>query len=994
MSRRCCDRLASGLLAVLILCSMSLSAIANLPSAREWGGFPERALRCGKCAQRQTGQRVDSLHAWDALRYDLELQLDTGSQWLSGRLQLEFAARVPLLDTLDLHLEGFSVDSARQGDALLPVVRSEPQLLLPLGEVVAQGGSSRITIWYQGVPPQRDGLGMMVQNQVLWTVSDPWGTRLWVPCYDEPHDKALWNVTVRLPATQSALSNGELQQVEDHEDGTRSWIYRHASPLSTYLLSVVAGNHVIIEESWNELPLRWLVYPHHVDEAEVAFSRVDQMFDCFTGLWGEYPFRGYAMGEAPIYGGLGGMEHQTCTTIGHGIVANGLTYESIVAHELAHQWWGDSVTPVDFRQVWMNEGWATYSEAYYYQHLDSGEWSSFVEYMRQIHQTYLGWDSEYLPIFAPPLNNLFNISQYEKAASVLHMLRLLMGEEDFHQAQRTWLAEQSNGTVDTWEYIAAMEAASGQELDWFFDQWIFSGGYPRYRTTVQWQPQGDSSQVYLAVAQEHQVLESFNMPVPVRVQTDLALLDTLLRIDQDWQDHLLTLPGVFDTLIFNHDSWILCRHEAMPPPPPFELVAERILLDDSAGGNGDGDLAQGESASLALGLRNLGEWRSAVQVTPASSDLELTGVWPEVASWGAGETIWLPTGFVEVTNSTLPQLGWAEVALHVQAAGEDIQDLVAQVPVGDPWLLLVQHEDLSVDLMPYYQEELDSLRLHPDHVLLADLPAESPLQPDHQAALWFTGDAGLRIPAEQLESRVNSWVLDEGASLLISGQDALDELLAQDLHGAGVAATEAGQVALDGEPGTNFEGLSALLLGTGGAANQVSPSALEDRSGSQQWTVLARYRNSGAPALLAREVPESGGRLMMCGFGIEGISGMANTSSRREWLWQIAVELGGPELPVTRKHRPRPASLSLGDPRPNPFNPVTGIPVELTRPLEIRLRAYDLAGRLQKTLASGHHSAGSHLFTWQAGQAAAGLYLIELTGSDGSRMVRKVLLLK
>jgi hypothetical protein len=978
--------------ACLSLLSASV-ARATLPDAASWGSFSERHVHCGRSSELLREYRSDSTHNWDALAYRAQLQLDpsSASQQLGGSMEILFRSEVALLDTLDLHLVGFDVSLALQDQVPLEVLRDGDRLFLPLNQPVAQNDSSVVSIDYEGVPQLRDGLGLSgMGSGIVYTVSDPWGTRLWLPCYDEPWDKALWSLEVQVPGSDQVLCNGVEYTLSVGPDDSTVWSFEHDAPMSSYLVSLVAGNLLEIHEQWQDIPLRWLVYPSHESQAALAYSRVDQMFDCFTGLWGDYPFDAYSMGEAGIYGGFGGMEHQTCTTIGSGIVAGGLSYESVIAHELSHQWWGDAVTPVDFRQVWLNEGWATYAEAYYYQHLADGDWAAFVDYMGQIHQTYLSWDSQLIPIFDPPLNNLFNISQYEKAASVIHMLRLLLGEDVFHEAQRSWLATHLYGTVDTWEYRDHMEDASGLDLDWFFDQWIFSGGYPSYEYSVAHQPVDGGTQVYLTVEQEHQVLDSFRMPVPVRVLSTEAVFDTLLLVDDDWQDLLVELPGDFDTLLFNHDSWILCRQEQRPTPTEFSLEIVAHEYDDSQLGNGDGSLADGEAASLALYVRNNGRWLSNVSIAPVVlGEVEVSGQFQAVDSWGMGEIRRLE-GDVQVWHPLYDYACYGTIFFSVTADGGTEEQLQVSLPLGDARIQFLGLE-AEAEMWHWTRQDLDSLALFTDATSVGSFDQIDSLMQDHDVLMLSSCQESARLPLEYLDMFNLSW--QQGVKgLFIGGQDALDEMTgAFSIQNASIEHLDVPDVAVDGEAGSSFDGMSALLIGAGGAQNQFSPSSFEEEAADFGWEVLARYRNSQFPAML-RLVPEEGGMpIILAGFGLEAISGMANTNSRREWLWSLMQELGGTELDMDPMEVP--TTLVINSISPNPFNPATTLSYTLRQGQKLEINLFNLLGQRVASLHSGPVSAGKHHLRIDGGNLASGLYILSVNGERES-LHQKLLLLR
>ena len=1034
-----CNTRRSGRLFQLLLPSLILSLVCStvshaantnvtLPSALEWGRFDDRSAGiryCGRALDTQElprvedrpGQlrepadwtgggfrdrtRADSLHAYDALQYDVGLYIRHDEGTLEGSVVMHFAVLADTLDELDLHLRDFDIGTVEVDGIEMPHEREQDLLLVDLaGHEPAAGDTSFLEIDYWGVPPTDNGLGMFISGNMAYTSSDPWGTRNWIACYDEPFDKALWNLSARVDDAYSVLANGLLDHVEGHDDGTHTWHYEHDFPMSSYLVSVVAGDLAVLEESWQDLDFTWMVYPSHVDEAQLCFSRVGQMFDCFTGYWGDYPFETYSMGEAGIYGGLGAMEHQTCSTIGHAIVAGGLAYESVIAHELSHMWWGDALTPVDFRHVWLNEGWATYAEALYYQHLAGGDWQAFLEYLDAIQQYYLSWDIEYLPIYDPPLSQLFNVSQYEKGASVIHMLRYLLGDAQFEAAQLQWYEDFAYGTVDTWDYQTVMEEASGLDLEWFFEQWIFSGGYPEYEVLTEFSDGPDSCTVHLSVNQSHQVLDAFAMPVPLRVLSSETVLETEILVDQPSGHWSWDLPGAFEELEFNRDRWILCRQESVDPPGPTDLRVVAWSVDDSEGGDGNGNLAAGESGGLGLVLRNEGGWARNLSVTPSSLDphLELSGTWPIVEEVSWMEELELPLGYVQIEADAETELGWAELQLEIgcEPYGDWTQPF--RIRVGDPAILLV-NDDPETDYSSFFRADLDSLGAFHDPANAAGGPPWELLE-DYRLLIWFTGDADSAVDA--VDAEFIEAFRAAGDGVLVTGQDALDGLSPGDLENTyhvQLSQEDTGGIAVEGLAGTVFEPLSGLLIGSGGAANQESPSSFIPMD---DCTALMNYQNSDEAAVLHAEFDE-GGNTLIFGFGMEALSGLGGTSSREEFFDYCLGLLDpfwtglSPETPGDPRFgehdMTRPLDFGLLDVYPNPFNPVIRIRFALPRPGDLRLAVYDVLGRRTALLLEGPLHAGVHEVAWHAESLASGVYILRLEGL-GRMDCRKLFLVK
>jgi len=551
--------------------------------------------------------------------------------------------------------------------------------------------------------------------------------------------------------------------------------------------------------------------------------------------------------------------------------------------------------------------------------------------------------------------------------------------------------------VNTAEYQAAMESASGQDLAWFFQQWIYTGGYPTYRTVTESRNAGDSCRVHLTVNQSHPRLDSFRAPVPLRLVSSTTTLDTLIWVEAASSQFSWRLPGLFDTLIFNHQHPVLCRHETVPATggTPLWRVIE-VQLDDSVGGNGDGDLAAGEWAWLGLTLENVGGWDSQVDFSFASEDLNSVGQWPRVEEVGGGTLLQLPLGRVALSGVQGAHPAWAQGRLLSSSAHYPAQSLPFSVPVGDPWLALVLPAGQE-DVAPWVQRELDSLACFTDGEVIVEQAIPQDLLPNHRALLWLSGDAGNYLMDNQFAWIENQLALDP-CTVMLSGQDVVDSLSHPwTLAGLEVLHADVADRLVDGAVGSSLEGRSALLLGAGGAGNQVDPSSLMWQDGATDVQTVARYRGSQEPAMVLIGFP-NGSRLLVAGFGLEAISGMAGTNSRRQWLEALVplLDLSSP-VPIS----PAPAATSgqepsqfhLGQIFPNPANGQVSVDFVLRRPSRVQLEIFDVAGQLRATLLQGQYPVGEHQATLDLHALPSGQYFIRMTNGTGQQ-ARKLLLVK
>lgn len=431
-------------------------------------------------------ERADSLTGFDITKYVINLSVDDISRFVNGSIEA-FVTAEEDLSQIEYRLEGGSlaVTEVRVNGVVSAFTHTDGIINIPLS--ITQGTQFSTLVSYSGVPgssPSPYNIGLKFTANGIYTLSNPEAGRFWWPCYDHPWDKALvdWNITVR--SDWLAAANGTRTGITDNGDGTRTHHWSSADPIATFVIGFAAAPYIEFLQQADDLPIQNFVLPGQLANAQVDFANVPQMIDYFSGIFGPYPFEkyGHMVVNMSTYAA---MEHQTMTTFGAQYLTGNQNYETIVAHELAHQWYGNLITPINMGQAWLKESFATYSEALW-THGKLG-WESAVAYIRSdIQQYYLSWENSNGPhtIFNPPYNLMFAPPTYEKSASVLHMLRLKLGNEHFFTFIRALLTTYRDGNYDTQDFIDLAEQVSGQDLTQFFHQWIYSPGVPNARLGV------------------------------------------------------------------------------------------------------------------------------------------------------------------------------------------------------------------------------------------------------------------------------------------------------------------------------------------------------------------------------------------------------------------------------------------------------------------------------------------------------------------------------
>ncbi len=364
--------------------------------------------------------------------------------------------------------------------------------------------------------------------KMVSTVSWPDNAHHWFPCYDFPHDKVTNELIVTVKDSYKALSNGKLVNVkEDKKKGIKTYHWSQECPHSTYLFMLAIGPFEVIQDSLGELPVNYWVYKKDAEDAKWIFKKTPYMIDFFNKLYGyEYPWAKYDQVISPRMGG--GAENTSATVLGEGAIHDrraeqDFSFERVIAHEIAHQWWGDLITLRTWSHTWLNESFATYSD-YLYTRYDKGEDEGAFDllgkknqYLREAHTRYMR------PIVFNRYDHAqdnFDSHTYPKGAAVLHMLRFTMGDKPFFRTFKHFLHKHEFQAVDTHDFMVAIKDVSGQNLDWFFEQCIFKPGHPVFNISSAWDEASKTLKLKVAQAQDtSKGIPIYKIPVIIGIIT-------------------------------------------------------------------------------------------------------------------------------------------------------------------------------------------------------------------------------------------------------------------------------------------------------------------------------------------------------------------------------------------------------------------------------------------------------------------------------------------
>jgi aminopeptidase N len=539
----------------------------------------------------------------DIVHTDLHIYIDRGSPDLHGDVHYTAIVEKQGDAGVRFHSYWLEKDSIHvNGTPVEPLLSADPNeetFYIPMSGSILPGDTVSISIWYRrigydgqpGRDPERGGYYFFEAGESRWndtalhtinyTMSQPEDTRAWIPTIDEPTNKSTLRMHVTVSEPALVVANGEpiLSMVND--DGSQTFVFDHPYPIPPYLFAFHAGPFGIHSTEYqsiggHSIPVASYLYDEDAHMAETANEYMVVMLGVFEELFGEYPFDRYAMiGISPFR--WAGMEHNTITTMRRSVYTN----EMIIAHEIAHHWWGNLVTCASWTDTWLNEGFASYSEALYAEAVRGID--ARDDHLRFFARRYFEDDEiQRYPLHNPPRERWFGRTIYMKGAWTLHMLRELIGDDAFFGGLRAYADAYRFAAATTGDFRSVMETAAERDLGWFFDQWVYEPGYPVYRIDALTSPGGSPNGIEVAlriVQSQTDAPEVFEGPVEFLFS--FAGADTTITFwnDERDQEFSVTFDTMPDTIIFDPNDKILKRMESdLVFTEREDLLPETIVL--------------------------------------------------------------------------------------------------------------------------------------------------------------------------------------------------------------------------------------------------------------------------------------------------------------------------------------------------------------------------------------------------------------------------------
>jgi aminopeptidase N len=526
----------------------------------------------------------------DVLHYELDIAFRGSPPTVAGIVRVRLGSLVEGLSTVQLDADDCLTIShvSEVGGSALDWTHSEDLLTITLSTGLAEGEEIEIEIDYDGDPTLALYDGMFFSSYsgspVYYSLSEPWSARTWWPCKDYPDDKATFEIYFSVPAGMFAASNGTyLGYTEEQQWGQNyrryHWVEGH--PMPTYLASIAASDYVRLDDQFVYAPgetmqVTHYVYPLKVAQAEVDFDITVPALEFYSSIFGLYPFVDEKYGVAMCNIG-GGMEHQTLTSYGASYVTGTHNYDWILVHELAHQWFGDMITCLDWTHIWLNEGFASYAEALWFEYLEGP--ARLKSYMES-EDTPQNWDG---PILRDPDETnpwyYFDNVVYDKASWVLHMLRHVMGDDDFFAAIYDYATDPRfmYSYAETEDFIGICETRYGGSLEWFFDSWLTREDRLEYEWN--WHSYTLDGREILTITVDQVQALPYMMPVDFSISTSSGVIDTVLWVDESHEEFWLEPADAVLGVEMDPDHWILCDQQLMTTGA--ETVPVATFLDQN-----------------------------------------------------------------------------------------------------------------------------------------------------------------------------------------------------------------------------------------------------------------------------------------------------------------------------------------------------------------------------------------------------------------------------
>ena len=488
--------------------------------------------------------------AVDILHYRIEIEVPVTGEEIAGRTEISVRPVAVPLPSLVLDFGGFTIDEVTIDGQPAKYTRDGEKLRILTGW---KRDVFRTAIRYHGAPT--DGLFIQANKHGRrGAFADNWPNRAhyWFPGVDHPSDKATVEFFVTVPPGYETIANGKRIATTTLSGGATQTHWSEATPIPVHCMVFGAAGFAIVDAGKAAgTDVSYYFDPEDKEKGTLQFGRARKMVELYSTLVGPYPYEKLALVQSSTR--FGGMENASAIFLDEKRIGESISLENLVAHEIAHQWFGDSVTQTQWPDVWLSEGFATYFAALFFERADGRE--AFMKRMLDARETYLKANRQKARAIhedTTELRTLLSAFTYQKAAWVLHMLRGIMGDGPFFAAIRDYYAGYRDSNASTAELRLIMERHAGQPLAWFFRQWIFETGHPQFALDWQWQ----QGKVDVTIEQK-QGGAVFRVPLTVEVRGASQVSREKVVVDERRETIRISVEEEPVSVVLDPEDWVL-----------------------------------------------------------------------------------------------------------------------------------------------------------------------------------------------------------------------------------------------------------------------------------------------------------------------------------------------------------------------------------------------------------------------------------------------------
>lgn len=497
----------------------------------------------------------------DILHYGLHLDLYPDKKTLKGDASIKGVILNKNIPQIDLNFyDNMKINRLLLNGKSAEYTNKGTRLTIPLKSAVKDTFDLQIN--YEGTP-KKSGLfgfvfGKINNNSVVYNLSEPTYASTWFPCSDRPADKALLDIKITNDSSQTSVSNGKLINVSTQGD-RRTYYWKTYYPISTYLIAVYSSNYANFSQRYislnnaDTMNVEYYVFPKQLKDAETDLEETPEMIKFFAQKFGEYPFIKEKYGVAEFLWQMGAMENQTITGVGSNFIGGHKFFTSMFVHELSHHWFGDAVGPATWKDIWLNEGFATYCEALYAEHI-GGEGALRSSMMSK-------FNSDFSGTLYDPGADLFGSTVYDKGAWVLHMLRHRVGDSTFFAILRNYFETYKYKNASTEQFKNICEKIVRKNFDKFFDQWVYKGkGIIDLNYGWKAEKSNNGYLLNITLTQKQTGYEDYHFPLDIKIGTGGGKnIYRTIFVDSRQKDVAINVAEKPLNITLDPDNWLLAE---------------------------------------------------------------------------------------------------------------------------------------------------------------------------------------------------------------------------------------------------------------------------------------------------------------------------------------------------------------------------------------------------------------------------------------------------